>query len=87
MKKKLRELDRTPTASYDGHHPRPQTQIRASMSKMRLGGPWLALVNGPTLFHDWSVSGRYSPDGAVTKSQYDGWKATTDRLFVLAKIR
>lgn len=87
IKKKLRDLDRQPTACYDGHHPKPQTQLRASMNKMRLGGPWLALANGPKLFADWSVDGRYASDNTVTKAQYDAWKVATDKLFVLAKIR
>lgn len=87
MKQKLRDLDRAPAARYDGHHPRPQSQIRAAMSKRRLAGPWLALVNGPVLFSDWKVDDRYSSDGCVTAAKYAAWKTTTDRLFMLAGIR
>ena len=85
IKAKLRELNREPTADYDGHYPRIQGILRRKLEHRGITGPWLSLARRSDLLIGWDICDRYSPDNKAGKAEFQKWSEATEELFRISK--
>jgi hypothetical protein len=77
---------RSDKESLHGHFPELVNVAKRHLNQ-RLHHGLYTVIKAPTFMQGWTVHGRYSDDGSVTRQNYDLWRAQARALMYAAKLK